>query len=132
MHKDPFKNTNEPIQITSLEDLYKVLGEHVHPGPGEECLVCHRPYPKVKADEKQGPVRNIISLHEPKELTGTLEPMLIALVDKHREAWPREHAAMRHGVGLEVVGGRSWKYYAVHFAVYACLMFPELAPTEIG
>jgi hypothetical protein len=56
--------------------------------------------------------------------------MLIALVDKYKEQWPTDFAAMRDGLGLEVVGGRSWKYRAIHFAVYACLMVADLKPSE--
>jgi hypothetical protein len=102
------------------------------PEPGEECGVCERPYPKVKSDAQQGARREIIQLHVPKGEEGVLENLLISLVDKHKEAWPRDFAAMRAGVGLEVVGGRSWKYYAVHFSVYAALTVPGLAPVEEG
>jgi hypothetical protein len=58
--------------------------------------------------------------------------MLVDLVDKYKEQWPLEFASMRQQVGLQIVGGRSWKYHALHFATYACLMVPGLAPTEEG
>lgn len=72
----------------------------------------------------------MVQIHEPKGEEGTIENLMIAVVDKYRDAWPRDHAAMRRQVGLEVVGGRSWKYYVTHFALYAVLMVPGLEPTE--
>lgn len=102
------------------------------PEPETECPACERPVPKVKSDDQHGPRREVLSLHIPKGEEGELENMLIALVDKYKEEWPRDYAAMRNGVGLELVGGRSWKYFAVHFAVYAALTVPGLAPVEEG
>lgn len=102
------------------------------PESGQECYGCHRTVPTARSDDKPGPAREVLSLHVPKGEEGILENMLIDLVDKYREQWPRDYAAMRQGLGLEVVGGRSWKYYAVHFSVYAALTVPGLAPTEEG
>lgn len=102
------------------------------PEPGEECPSCERKMPALKSDDQHGPRREIVALHVPKGEEGVLENLLIALVDKHKEEWPRDYASMRNGVGLELVGGRSWKYYAVHFSVYAALTVPGLAPVEEG
>lgn len=112
-------------------DLLHLL-EHLELKPGDACPACSRIVPKLRSDAQAGPRRETISLAVPKGEEGILESMLIALVDKHKDQWPRDYAAMRAGVGLEVVGGRSWKYYAVHFATYATLMVPELAPVEEG
>lgn len=101
------------------------------PHPGEECFGCHRTVPKLKSDDNVGSRREVLSLSIPKGEEGVLESMLIALVDKHREAWPRDHAEMRQGLGLEVVGGRSWKYYCIHWAVYAALTL-DIVPSEEG
>lgn len=102
------------------------------PSPGEECFGCHRTVPKIRADDATGSRREVVSLSIPKGQEGVLEQMLIDIIDKYQEQWPREYAAMRQEVGLEVVGGRSWKYHAVHFAVYAALMVPGLEPVEEG
>lgn len=102
------------------------------PDSGEECPGCERKIPALKKDDQHGPRREVVQLSVPKGEEGVLENLLIALVDKHKEAWPRDFAAMRNGLGLELVGGRSWKYYAVHFAVYAALTVPGLAPVEEG
>lgn len=122
---------DKPLIIANEAELAAILKEHA-PHEGEECITCGRLAPKKKSDDRPGPTRSVISLHEPRELAGTLDPMLIALVDKYHEQWPRDNAAMRHDVGLEVVGGRCWRYHAVHFATYACLMVPGLEPTEVG
>lgn len=100
------------------------------PEPGEECPSCERKVPTLKKDDQHGPRREVVQLSVPRGEEGVLENLLIALVDKHQEQWPRDYAEMRAGVGLELVGGRSWKYYAVHFSVYAALTVPGLAPVE--
>jgi hypothetical protein len=123
---------DSPIIIANEADLAKVINQIPKPEPGETCAVCERPFPKQKSDDATGPRREVLSISIPKGEEGELEQMLIQLVDKYQEQWPRDYAAMRQSVGLEVVGGRSWKYYAVHFSVYACLNVPGLAPTEEG
>lgn len=125
------------MQISGIATKEAVEGEMIEvmlepPNPGEECFGCHRTVPKLKSDDNVGSRREVLSLSIPKGEEGVLESMLIALVDKHREQWPRDHAEMRQGLGLEVVGGRSWKYYAVSFAVYAALTVPGLEPVEEG
>lgn len=119
------------LVIANPEDLRRVLEQIPKPEPGEDCFGCGRPVPKKKSDDPTGRKRDVLSIHIPDGMP-PLEPMLIDLVDKYREQWPRDHAAMRQEIGLEVVGGRSWKYHAVHFATYACLMVPGLEPTEEG
>lgn len=107
--------------------------EHTHDElkPGTDCPTCGRKVPKVQADAPHGSRREVMSLAVPKGEEGVLEGMLIQLVDKYREAWPRDYAAMRDSVGLEVVGGRSWKYFCLHWAVYACLTL-DIEPREEG
>lgn len=100
--------------------------------PGEECPGCGRTVPKEKSDAAAGPRGERWSITVPPGEEGILEEMLVDLVEKYEEAWPLQARAMRDSVGLEVVGGRRWKYYALHFAVYACLNVPGLAPVEEG
>lgn len=121
------------MQIMGYATKDAVEGEQIEiivepPHPGEDCFGCHRPVPKIRSDENVGSRREVLSLSIPKGEEGVLEAMLIALVDKYQEQWPRDYASMRAGIGLEVVGGRSWKYFAVAFAVYAALTVPGLAP----
>jgi hypothetical protein len=118
------------LEVANEADLQRLL-ETIKPEPGQECQVCHRLAPKVKKDDPTGPRRETLSISIPKG-EPPLDPMLIQLVDKYKEQWPRDFAAMRDDVGLVTVGGRSWRYYAIHFATYACLMVPGLEPTEIG
>lgn len=113
------------------ENDLKQLLHSLEPDPGKECQVCHRTMPKEKADAVTGPKREVIHLHVPKGEEGSLEHMLIALVDKYKEEWPRDYAAMRDSVGLEVVGGRSWRYFAIHWAVYMALTL-DVRPAEEG
>lgn len=117
------------IEIFTPEQMKHAL-EHIRLEAGDECPACHRVVPKEKRDDATGPRRSIIQLHEPKGSEGTLQELMIAVVDKYREEWPRDHAAMRQNIGLEVIGGRCWKYHAVHFSLYATLMVPGLAPVE--
>jgi hypothetical protein len=53
---------------------------------------------------------------------------MIAVCDKYREAWPIEHAAMRNGLGLEVVGGPRWKFKVIEFSLLAMLQIPGIEP----
>lgn len=107
--------------------------EHSHDelGPGTDCPTCGRKIPKVRADAPTGARREVMTVAVPKGEEGVLENMLIALVDRHKDIWPRDFAHMREQVGLEVVGGRSWKYFALHFAVYAALTL-DIQPSEEG
>lgn len=123
-------NTDLPdIEIVKPEDLQHWL-DHLNQEPGSECVACHRPIPKKKSDDKPGPRRSVVSIHEPAGEEGTLEPLMIAVVDKYRDQWPHDAKAMERQIGVEVVGGRSWKYYVTHFSLYAVLMVPGLAPVE--
>lgn len=115
--------------VHDLDSIMKLLPAL---DPGDECFVCHRPVPKVRSDSEPGPARSVVSIHEPRGEEGTLDALMIAVVDKYKDAFPREHATMRHNIGLEVVGGRSWKYHVAHFALYAVLNVPGLEPTEEG
>jgi hypothetical protein len=119
----------QQIEIISPEQLRHAL-EHIDLKPGEECIACHRTIPRKQKDDNVGRQRAVVSISEPVGYEGTLEPLMIAVVDKYRDAWPRDYAAMRDGIGLEVVGGRSWKYFVTHFALYAVLQVPGLEPTE--
>lgn len=121
---------HDDLVIAGPEDLKRVMDLLPPPKPGEECYGCHRKVPQKAADAKPGPRRSVVSIHEPHGEEGTLEALMIDVVDKYKEQWPRDHAAMRAGVGLEVVGGRSWRYYATHFCLYAVLTVPGLEPTE--
>jgi hypothetical protein len=118
------------VDPEALGELLAHLDEHLNLEPGQECPGCHRVVPKKKSDDQPGPVRNVVSVHEPKGEGGTLEALMVQVVDKYREQWPLDYASMRDGIGLEVVGGRSWKYHVLHFALYAVLMVPGLEPTE--
>ena len=125
------------MQVSGIATKPVVEGELVEvmvesPAPGEECFGCHRKVPQLASDENTGPRREVMSLSIPKGEEGVLESMLVALVDKYQEQWPRDYAEMRAGIGLEVVGGRSWKYYAIVFSVYACLTVSGLEPKEEG
>lgn len=106
--------------------------DHINLRPGQPCPACHRPIPKIRADSLTGPRRQVLSIAIPAGEEGTLDELLIAVVDKYREQWPREYAAMRNNIGLEQVGGRAWKYHVIHFALYATLMVPGLDPAEEG
>jgi hypothetical protein len=122
------------VQVSSLQDFESIFGTHVHfqLAEGETCLACNRPIPKIKSDDPTGSRRSVVGISEPKGEEGTLESLMIAVVDKYQDQWPRQYAEMREGIGLEVVGGKSWKYYCVHFALYAALMVPGLEPVEEG
>jgi hypothetical protein len=118
---------------TIPEDLVEVLKNLPEPQPGEECYGCHRPVPKVKSDDRPGPARrSVVSVSEPAGEEGTLENLMIAVVNKYKDAWPRDFAAMRNGLGLELVGGRAWKYHVLYFCLYSVLTVGELAPDEGG
>jgi hypothetical protein len=88
--------------------------------------------PKAKKDDATGRTRDRITVTVPTGEEGTLDEMLIQLVDKYADAWPEDAKSMREGVGLALVGERSWKYRALHFAVYAALTVPGLEPVETG
>jgi hypothetical protein len=118
------------LQVASPAELQEILST-IKPAPGEECQLCERPVPKVRKDDPTGPRRSVLSVSIPAGFP-PLDPMLVDLVDKYKEQWPLEFASMRQQVGLQIVGGRSWKYHALHFATYACLMVPGLEPTEEG
>jgi hypothetical protein len=115
--------------VLTEQDLRHAL-DHLTLEPGEECPACHRKVPKEKSDALPGPTRSVVSIHEPKGYEGTLEPLMVAVVDKFREQFPRDYEAMKASLGLELVGGRSWKFFVVHFALYAVLMVPGLEPTS--
>jgi hypothetical protein len=100
--------------------------------PGEDCPACHRKIPKERSDEQTGPRRERFSVSVPPGEEGVLDELLIALVEKHQEAWPADARSMRQGLGLELVGAQGWKYRGLHFALYAALTVPELAPVEEG
>lgn len=114
----------ELLDSRAIERLLSHFEQH----PGDECVACHRIIPKKKGDDRIGSQRSVVSIHEPSGLEGTLEQLMIANVSKYREQWPLEFATMRNGIGLEVVGGRSWKFHVAHFALYATLMVPGLEP----
>lgn len=121
------ESTDSPV--LTKEDIEHWLA-HLELEPGEECPGCHRKLPNKKSDDRAGPTRSVVHVHEPGGEAGTLELLMIAVVDKYKDQWPREYAAMRDGIGLEVVGGRSWKYHVLHFALYAVLNVPGLEPSE--
>ncbi len=98
--------------------------------PGDDCPTCGRRIPSEKKDAPTGKKRSRITITEPPGMEGELELLLIGLVDKDKDQWPREFAAMRDGIGLEVVGASNWRFYALHFAAYAALTVPGLAPVE--
>ncbi len=120
------------IKVSNPGELRELIRNLPPPQPGDECERCHRPVPKVRSDAQAGPRRETISISVPKGEEGVLEGLWIDVIDKYREQWPREYAAMRADVGLELVGGRSWKYHTAHFCAYAVLMVPGLAPVEEG
>lgn len=120
------ENTAQPV----LHDEIMHALQHLAQKPGDECVACHRPIPKVRSDEQPGARRSVVSIHEPRGEEGTLDALMIAVIDKYREQFPLDAAAMDATIGLEVVGGRSWRYYVTHFALYAVLMVPGLEPTE--
>lgn len=99
---------------------------------GEECPACHRRVPQKAADDSTGPTRDRITITVPSGEEGVLDELMIKLVEKYADAWPEDARAARDGVGLRLVGEKSWRYRALHFAVYACLMVPGLEPTEEG
>lgn len=114
-----------------LVDENGQVHEHVI-APGVECPGCGRDVPKEKSDAVAGPRGEQISIGVPPGEEGVLESLMIAVVDKYQEEWPLDHRAMRNGLGLEVVGGRRWKYYVAHYSLYATLNVPGLSPTELG
>lgn len=112
-------------------DLRSLVDELPAPEPGEECYACHRPVPKVKKDDRTGPIRSTVTIREPRGEEGVLDDLMIQVVDKYQDEWPRDHAAMRAGLGLEVVGGRAWKYYVVQWCLYMALTL-DVKPSEEG
>jgi hypothetical protein len=90
------------LEVATPADLKRMLDE-LKPSPGEECQVCERVYPKLKSDDATGPSRSVLSVSIPKGFP-PLDPLLVDLVDKYKEQWPLDHAAMRQQVGLQVVG----------------------------
>lgn len=124
--------SNGGVVLADAAELKRIMEILPAPGEGEDCYACHRPVPRQKKDDQPGPRRSVVSIHEPAGEEGTLESLMVAVVDKYQEQWPRDHAAMRNQVGLEIVGGRSWKFFVTHFALYATLTVPGLEPTEEG
>ena len=98
--------------------------------PGVECPGCHRTVPKESSDAATGPRGERMSISIPPGEEGILDSLMIAVVEKYQDAWPLDHRAMRNGLGLEVVGGRRWRYYVTHYCLYAVLNTPGLEPTE--
>lgn len=122
-------NDETPV-ASSIAEFTRMFGHLPHPEPGDDCYACNRPVPKISRDARNGSKRSVVSIAEPKGEEGTLESLMIGVVDRFQDQWPRDFAAMRNGIGLEVVGGRAWKYYVTHFALYAALTVPGLEPTE--
>lgn len=119
------------LVIANEADLKKAIASIPPPKPGEECFSCHRKVPQVRSDAPTGPkTTSVVSIREPVGEEGTLNSLAIGVVDKFQEQWPRDHAAMRAGIGLELVGGRNWTFHVHHFALYAVLMVPGLEPSE--
>lgn len=102
------------------------------PEPGCACPTCGRVVPKAKSDDKAGPKRTRIAISVPPEEAGVLDELMVQVCERYQEAWPREFANMRAGLGLEVVGGKRWQYHVLHFALTATLMVPGLEPVEEG
>lgn len=99
--------------------------------PGEECPACTRLVPKEKIDSASGPVRDRISVAVPKGEEGVLDDLMIQVVEKYREAWPEDARSARDGVGLVLVGEKSWKFRVLHYALYAALTL-DITPNEEG
>ena len=106
-----------------------VVEEHSF-GPGDDCPACHRKVPQERADAATGARRQRVSFTVPTGEEGLIEQLEIAVVEKYQEQWPEDHAAMRDGVGLVVIGASNWRFRVHHFALYATLMVPGLEPTE--
>lgn len=122
---------SEPILIHSLNEFKEMFGDRVllpQLNVGDTCYACERPVPKKRSDDARNPSRSVVSISEPRGSEGTIEALAVAVVDKYQKAWPREFAAMRAGLGLEVVGGRAWKFYVIEFALQAMLQIPGLEP----
>lgn len=100
--------------------------------PGDECPACERKLPLPKSDEPTGAAGTRFCVTVPPGEEGVLDLLLIAVVEKYQAAWPEDAAEMRAGIGLALVGGRRWKYRALHFALSALLQVPGLAPVEEG
>lgn len=100
--------------------------------PGGVCPACSRLVPREPADAATRHAREIMSVSTPRGEEGVLDGMLMQLVEKYADAWPEDARAARANVGLALVGERSWRYRALHFAVYAALNVPGLEPTEEG
>lgn len=102
-------------------------------GPGLECPACHRTVPKEKADSAPATgKRQRVTFTVPPGEEGLIEELEILVVEKHGQAWPSDLRAMRDGVGLDVIGSSNWRFRVHHFALYATLNVPELAPVEEG
>lgn len=114
---------------THIPDLAEIMKVLPPLKPGDECYGCHRKVPKIKSDAPTGPrSRSVVSINEPVGEEGTLQNLMIAVVDKYQEQWPMDYAAMRNGIGLELVGGRNWKFQVVSFSLIATLQVPGLEP----
>lgn len=118
------------VEVVDQLQLQAILDKLPPLLPGSECYTCHRPVPKIASDEKHGAKRSVVSIPEPRGEEGTLNALMVAVTDKYQVQWPRDYAAMRGGIGLEVIGGRGWRYHVTHFALYATLMVPGLEPDE--
>jgi hypothetical protein len=120
------------LMTGDLTTVAEHLLDHRELVPGQLCPTCQRTIPKVQSDDNPGRKRQVVSVSVPHGEEGALEELMIQVVDKYKEAWPREYAAMRQQVGLVNVGQRSWKYFVLHFALFAVLNVEGLEPVEEG
>jgi hypothetical protein len=98
----------------------------------ERCPTCNRVIPQEKSDSPTGKKRDRITITVPIGEEGVLDELMIQVVEKYAEAWPDDARAARDNVGLELVGEGSWRFRVLHFALYAVLQVPGLAPVETG
>ena len=73
--------------------------------PGDECPECHRKIPHVH-DKEPGPKQNRFTVLEPPGEGGTLDDLLVQLVERYQQVWPED-------VGQ--LGEKGWRYRSLLF-----------------
>lgn len=95
--------------------------------PGEECPTCNRKMPHVH-NKEPGPKQARFTVLEPPGEGGTLDELLVQLVERYQEVWPED---------LGRLGDKGWRYRALHFGLYTLVTAPasvaqKLLPSEEG
>ncbi len=95
--------------------------------PGDVCPTCTRKVPHVH-DKEPGPKQSRFTVLEPPGEAGTLDELMVQLVERYQEVWPED---------LGRLGDKGWRYRALHFGLYTLVTAPhsvasKLLPSEEG